>query len=822
MKLLSKSPLKKNSLSASNKNQLPLIPLRELVIFPYSVVPFFAGRPSTIKAIEKAMEGDKNIFLAFQKNKNESPTPEDLFPVGTVAHILQILKLPDGSLRVLVEGKMRADVLKVFEKEGMANVTFRPIPEPGAPTKVEASLMATVKNSFREHSKLIKKLPAEIVANIDKAESPDRLISLVMTNLKLSADKKVEFLTTRDNRVRMENLAVSLEMENEVITLKNNINGRVKKKMEKTQKEYFLNEQMKEIQKELGSEESDPSGSKELEEKIMAMDLPEEVQSKAMKEIKRLSRLQPMSPESGVLRTYLEWIADLPWGVRTEDNRSLKAAAEILDKDHYDLKKAKERILDFIAVRQLKEHLKGPILCFAGPPGTGKTSLGRSVAKALNREFIRISLGGVRDEAEIRGHRKTYVGALPGKIIQSLKKAKTENPVFLLDEIDKMSSDFRGDPGAALLEVLDPEQNSTFVDHYLEVPFDLSKVMFITTANTLHNIPRPLLDRMEIIEIPGYTDFEKLEIASRFIIPKQLEENGIDKADITMDEDAILKIIRSYTMESGVRNLEREISQVIRKITRKAIEDYQSRGGRYIINTASLHENQENYAVREIDDGTKIDLSHISIHITGDMISQYLGKEKYSESDLKSSSKSGMATGLAWTELGGRVLPVEVKLYEGTGKLILTGKLGDVMKESAQIALSFLRSNADTLKIDPSFSKDRDIHIHVPEGAIPKDGPSAGITMTAALLSAIKDIPLKKGVAMTGEITLTDRLLPIGGLKEKVLAAHRNNLFTVLIPDKNKKDKEELPEEIQESMKFHFCSSVTTALENLFPRGTFQ
>jgi ATP-dependent Lon protease len=635
-------------------------------------------------------------------------------------------------------------------------------------------------------------------------------------------EKKMEFLTGKENKIRLENLAITLEMENEVITLKNSINGRVKRKLEKTQKEYFLNEQLKEIQKELGSEDNDPSGSKELEEKILAMDLPEEVQNKALKELKRLSRLQPMSPESGVLRTYLEWITDLPWGISTEDNKSLRAAADILDRDHYDLKKAKERILDFIAVRQLKKNLKGPILCFAGPPGTGKTSLGRSVAKALNREFIRISLGGVRDEAEIRGHRKTYVGALPGKIIQSLKKAKTENPVFLLDEIDKMNSDFRGDPAAALLEVLDPEQNSTFVDHYLEVPFDLSKVMFITTANSLHNIPNPLLDRMEIINIPGYTDFEKLEIASRFIIPKQLEENGLEKAEITMSDESILKIIRSYTMESGVRNLEREISQVIRKITRKAIVDYQSRGGRYVINTAAMHENQQIYSVRNIDDSTFLDIPSIKLHITPEMINQFLGKEKFSESDLKDEQKSGIATGLAWTEMGGRVLPVEVKLFEGTGKLILTGKLGDVMKESAQIAFSFLKSNSETLGITPDFSKDKDIHIHVPEGAIPKDGPSAGITITAALLSAIKDIPLKSGIAMTGEITLTDSLLPIGGLKEKVLAAHRYKQHSVLIPEKNRGDKDELPQEIQDAMTFYFCSSVKDALVKLFPENTFK
>ncbi len=818
MKLLSKSQLNK-----SKNNQFPLIPLREMVIFPHTVVPFFAGRPETIKAIEESMTGDKNLFLAYQKNKSDNYTPEDLHPIGTVVHILQILKLPDGSLRVLVEGRKRADIVKIVKNSNneSAGVIIKTIPVDDIPSKIESSLMATIKTSYRDYTKLIKKVPGEILANIEKAETPEKLIALICTNLKLPASKKIEFLADKNNKNRLENLAVTIEMENEVISLKNNINGRVKKKLEKTQKEYFLNEQLKEIQKELGSENNDPSGSKELEEKILAMDLPEEVKIKARKEVKRLSRLQPMSPESGVLRTYLEWITDLPWGITSEDNKSIRAAASILDKDHYDLKKAKERILDFIAVRQLKEGLKGPILCFAGPPGTGKTSLGRSVARALNREFIRISLGGVRDEAEIRGHRKTYVGALPGKIIQSLKKAKTENPVFLLDEIDKMNSDFRGDPASALLEVLDPEQNYNFVDHYLEVPFDLSKVMFITTANSLHNIPRPLLDRMEIINIPGYTDFEKMEIATRFIIPKQLKENGLDKADITMDKDVILKIIRSYTMESGVRNLEREISQVIRKITRRTITNYQTRGGRYVINTASMHEHQGIYSVREIDNDSSVDISSVRLHLTDEMINQFLGREKFSESDMKNDKKSGIASGLAWTEMGGRVLPVEARILEGNGKLILTGKLGDVMKESAQIAFSFLRSNAEIFDISPTFNNDKDIHIHVPEGAIPKDGPSAGITMTAALLSAIKNIPLVSGIAMTGEITLTDRLLPIGGLKEKVLAAHRNKLFTVLIPEKNKNDKEDLPLEIQESMTFHFCSSVKAALVKLFPKGTF-
>ena len=603
--------------------------------------------------------------------------------------------------------------------------------------------------------------------------------------------------------------------------MKQNISGRVRKKMEKTQKEYFLNEQLKEINKELGREDEDPSGVVELEALIQEKDLPREVEVRALKEVKRLSRLQPMSPESGVLRTYVEWLLELPWKEESNDKMNLVRAARVLNEDHYDLKKAKDRILDYIAIRQVRERLKGPILCFVGPPGTGKTSLGRSVARALNREFIRISLGGVRDEAEIRGHRKTYVGALPGKIIQSLKKAGTCNPVFLLDEIDKMSNDYRGDPSAALLEVLDPEQNGTFTDHYLELSFDLSRVMFITTANSVHNIPRPLLDRMEIIEIPGYTEIEKVRIARGFIIPKQLRENGMDISRIDLTDDAVITIIRYFTRESGVRNLERQIGQVIRKIAREAIEKHQNRSGRDNLHTARIHSNQELFGTLPEKEPELPDFTDLRMSVSGDDVIRYLGKPPFQDEDNDRRNHPGLATGMAWTELGGRILPVEVSLLKGSGKLILTGKLGDVMKESAQIALSYLRANYEELNVPSDFQKEQDIHIHVPEGAIPKDGPSAGITMTAAIVSAIKKAPLVNDVAMTGEITLTDRLLPIGGVKEKVLAAHRNGCRKILLPERNRKDKEDLPPEIQDDLEFFFSGSVKEALTFLFPEGTF-
>jgi ATP-dependent Lon protease len=614
-------------------------------------------------------------------------------------------------------------------------------------------------------------------------------------------------------------------METQVLEIEQKITSKVRKKIQKTQKEYFLQEQLKEIHKELGSDKEDPTGAKDLETKLKNKNLPEEVHQKCEKELKRLSRMQSISPESAVLRTYLEWIVDLPWTESTKEIRDIEYARKILDEDHYDLKKVKERVLDFIAVRLLnRDHTKGPILCFVGPPGTGKTSLGKSVARALGRNFVRISLGGVRDEAEIRGHRKTYVGALPGKILQSMRKAGSRNPVFLLDEVDKMSSDFRGDPASALLEVLDPEQNSTFMDHYLEVQYDLSHVMFITTANSVHNIPYPLRDRMEIIHIPGYSEFEKLKIAQAFLIPKQIEENGLGWAKISFQEAAILKIIQNYTMESGVRNLERQIATVLRKIARQAVKKglpaENAADSRPEESSKTEAKEAEPQAEETGEKAQAKQAKRFSITVTPKRISTFLGNESYQEKMLDPTEKPGLVYGLAWTELGGRLLPVEVALLEGKGELILTGSLGEVMKESAQTALSFLRAHADELKIEPDFSKDRDIHIHVPEGSIPKDGPSAGVTISAALLSALRGKAVQKGYAMTGEITLTGRLLPIGGIKEKVLAAHRNRMTDVLMPEMNRKDIDELPREVRTTMNFHLAETILDALLILFPVKT--
>jgi ATP-dependent Lon protease len=811
-----------------NPRELPVLPLRDILILPNVIVPFFVSKESSRRALDEAMGGDRNIFIVFQKGTEENPGLDDIHPVGTISHILQVLKLPDGNTRVLVEGKTRASLLSMQIRKDINWGQYEPLPEDKTAGKEVAALMQSIQGSFKEYARLKGKIPREVFNTVMRADTPDKLISHICTFLPNPLEQKLPFLLTVETLPRLDELAILLETENQLLSLKEDINTRVRKRIEKSQKDYFLNEQMKEIQKELGPEQEDPNapqgnagGGNELENKLKSLNLPEEVRQKADQESKRLARLQPMSPESGILRTYLEWIADLPWNIHTGDRKDIQQAAKILDEDHYDLKNAKERILDFIAIRQLQEAVKGPILCFVGPPGTGKTSLGRSVARALDRKFVRISLGGVRDEAEIRGHRKTYVGALPGKIIQSLKKAGSCNPVFLLDEIDKISTDYRGDPASALLEVLDPEQNATFVDHYMEVPFDLSKVMFITTANSVHSIPLPLLDRMEVIEIPGYTEYEKKKIAQDFIIPKQKIENGLDKADIRFEEKALGYLIQNYTLESGVRNLEREIGKIIRKIAREGITEYQSRPGRYRIHSDTLHENTGTTGYRITPENDTPDLKDLDFFVTEERVKQFLGKERYSENDLNKELRCGIAVGMAWTEAGGRILPVEATLLEGDGKLLLTGKLGDVMKESAQIALSFIKANTTELGIASDFYKGKDIHIHVPEGAIPKDGPSAGITMTAALVSAIKKIPLIKSVSMTGEITLTDRLLPIGGVKEKVLAAHRHGIKTVLLPKKNKRDKDDLPDEVRNTLKFHFADSVKEALTKLFPAGTF-
>jgi len=810
--------MKIGRLQHNSKKELPMVPMTDVVMYPFVVAPFFLKQPSSVAALEKALKKDRDLLVCYKKERNSPQNIEDFFSVATVCHILQVLKLPDGNMRVLVEGRERASLLQIQEREDYVTANYKIIEENNELDGDIVSLMQALQSSFAEYSKLKKKVPREVLSHVKKADTPARLISHIAGNLNISMEQKIFFLEDHPIKERLEELAVALQLESEFISLKQNINGRVRSKMEKTQKEYFLNEQLKEINKELGAEDDDASGSKELEKRLAEKKMPTEARQKGEKELKRLTRLQPMSPESGVLRTYVEWLVDLPWNHYTKDFHNLKEAHRILERDHYDLKKAKERILDFIAVQQLNERSHGPILCLTGPPGTGKTSLGRSVARALNREFVRISLGGVRDEAEIRGHRKTYVGALPGRIIQSLKKAGSSNPVFLLDEIDKMSNDFRGDPAAALLEVLDPEQNSTFTDHYLEVPYDLSRVMFITTANSLHTIPRPLLDRMEIIEIPGYTEFEKLNIAREFIIPKQLKANGISGSSLSFSDEAIRKIITKYTMEAGVRNLEKQISQVIRKLLRKEVSDYQTRPGRYVVNSQALHQYQEEYSRKEgFEEEFLPPENMLSLEVNETSIEKYLGKPLIDENDFKTLSSPGFAIGMAWTEVGGRILPVEVALLPGKGNLILTGKLGDVMKESAQIALSYIRHNAEMLGIPSDFSEKNDIHIHVPEGAIPKDGPSAGITMTSAIVSALLNKPLRKEVAMTGEITLTGRVLPIGGVKEKVLAAHRHHLKHIILPEKNRKDQDDLPEEIRKELKFHFYTTLNDALKFLIP-----
>ncbi len=781
------------------REDFPIVPLKEIVVFPHMVVPFFVGRPASIKAVEEAMAGDRLLFLACQKNQSETPEESDIHPMGTVSKILQMLKLPDGTIRVLAEGSRRGSIVRFLKRKDVSHVLIKPVVETRDLTPETSALMGTVLDAFKKYAQLNKKISPEIVSSVERAEYPDKLIDIICANMNLKLDRKVEVLSYADTRERLESFVVILEAENEMLGLQNKINARVKLRIEKNQREYFLNEQLKQINKELGrGDEEDPSGAKELEARIKAKNPPKEVAEKAEKECGRLGKLQPMSPESAVLRTYLEWLADLPWSNMSEDNRDIERAESILNEDHYNMKKPKERILDFIAVHQLKDKVKGPILCFVGPPGTGKTSLGKSVARALSRDFVRISLGGLRDEAEIRGHRKTYVGALPGKIIQSMRKASTVNPVFLLDEIDKISSDFRGDPASALLEVLDPEQNANFVDHYLEVPYDLSSVMFITTANSIHSIPFPLRDRMEIIDIPGYSDVEKYEIASRFIIPKQINENGLGWADIKFAKAAIFSLIRGYTMESGVRNLEREVAEVIRKIAREAVKRGYAKG-------RSVEPQAEGSAP-------------FRVMVTEKMVEKYLGKRKFLEDILYKDARVGLAHGLAWTEIGGTVLPVEVAILPGTGELILTGNLGDVMKESARTALSqIILSMSETMESKCEIIRKKDIHVHVPEGAIPKDGPSAGITITAALISAIFETPPVAGIAMTGEITLSGRLLPIGGVKEKVLAAHRNKLLTVLMPEANRKDLDELPPEVVSEMNFLFADSVKAALPHLFP-----
>ena len=740
--------------------RVPLLPLRDIIVFPHMVVPLFVGRQKSIKALEEAMNKQKYILLAAQREaKTNDPAEDDIYRVGTLGTVVQLLRLPDGTVKVLVEGKKRARVLRYLDEAEFFLVTAEEIEEPVEKTTEVEALIRSVNSTFENYVKLNKKIPPEMIMSVASIDDPARLADTIVAHLGIKLEDKQALLETTNPAERLEKVLGYMRSEIEILEVEKRIRTRVKKQMEKTQKEYYLNEQMRAIQKELGEKDEFKNEIQELEEKIKQKKMSAEAKEKVEKELKKLKMMSPMSAEATVVRNYIDWIISLPWHEYTDDKLDIKEAEKILETDHYGLEKVKQRILEYLAVQSLVGQTKGPILCLVGPPGVGKTSLGKSIARATGRKFVRVSLGGVRDEAEIRGHRRTYIGALPGKIVQCMKKAGSGNPVFLLDEVDKMSTDFRGDPSAALLEVLDPEQNSAFNDHYLDVDYDLSKVMFVTTANTLDRIPRPLQDRMEIIRIAGYTDLEKLNIAKRYLVTKQREANGLVPENLELSDNAILSIIRHYTKEAGVRNLEREIASICRKVAVEVVKK---------------------------DRNAKVQVS-------GKTVGKFLGPPRFRFGKVEGEQKIGVATGLAWTELGGELLGTEVTVMPGKGKLIITGRLGDVMQESAQAALSYVRSRAEELGLDRDFYQRMDIHIHVPEGAIPKDGPSAGITMATALVSALTKIPVRHDLAMTGEVTLRGRVLPIGGLKEKVLAAHRGGIKTVLIPAENEKDIREIP-----------------------------
>ncbi|HDR4722568.1 endopeptidase La [Bacillus cereus group sp. Sample62] len=769
-------------MSSMNTNEriVPLLPLRGVLVYPTMVLHLDVGRDKSIQALEQAAMDENIIFLAMQKEMNiDDPKEDDIYSVGTVAKVKQMLKLPNGTLRVLVEGLHRAEVVEFIEEENVVQVSIKTVTEEVEDDLEEKALMRTLLEHFEQYIKVSKKVSNETFATVADVEEPGRLADLIASHLPIKTKQKQEILEIVSVKERLHTLISIIQDEQELLSLEKKIGQKVKRSMERTQKEYFLREQMKAIQTELGDKEGKGGEVEELREKIEQSGMPEETMKAALKELDRYEKLPVSSAESGVIRNYMDWLLALPWTEATEDMIDLAHSEEILNKDHYGLEKVKERVLEYLAVQKLTNSLKGPILCLVGPPGVGKTSLARSIATSLNRNFVRVSLGGVRDESEIRGHRRTYVGAMPGRIIQGMKKAKTVNPVFLLDEIDKMSNDFRGDPSAALLEVLDPEQNHNFSDHYIEEPYDLSKVMFVATANTLSSVPGPLLDRMEIISIAGYTELEKVHIAREHLLPKQLKEHGLRKGNLQVRDEALLEIIRYYTREAGVRTLERQIAKVCRKAAK-------------IIVTAERKR----------------------IVVTEKNIVDLLGKHIFRYGQAEKTDQVGMATGLAYTAAGGDTLAIEVSVAPGKGKLILTGKLGDVMKESAQAAFSYIRSRAEELQIDPNFHEKNDIHIHVPEGAVPKDGPSAGITMATALISALTGIPVSKEVGMTGEITLRGRVLPIGGLKEKTLSAHRAGLTKIILPAENEKDLDDIPESVKENLTFVLASHLDEVLEH--------
>ena len=769
-----------------NTKTMIMLPLRGVLVFPYMIIHLDVGREKSINALEQVMMQDRLIMLATQRDaQNDKPVPEDIYEAGTVAEVKQLLKLPGGTMRVLVEGLHRALITRYVKEDPYFEVEVQEFKEALVRKTPELEAQARMlSHQFEQWAKLSKKIPPETIATVLTVDDPDRLSDLILGHLPLKLEDKQELLAAVDIRKRIDLLTEIINREMEILEIEKKISGRVRKQMEKTQKEYFLREQMKAIQQELGEKDERASEVEEYRQKMKDQEMPKDVAEKVTKEIERLEKMSPMSAESGVIRTYLDWLLGLPWNKETTDRLDIDIAEKILEEDHYGLEKVKERILEYLSVRKLTDNMKGPILCLVGPPGVGKTSLARSIARSMERKFVRVSLGGVRDEAEIRGHRRTYVGALPGRIVQGMKTVGSKNPVFLLDEIDKMSSDFRGDPGAALLEVLDPEQNNTFSDHYIELPFDLSHVLWVVTANALHNIPRPLLDRMEMITISGYTQEEKIQIAKKFLIPKQQKEHGLNGKYISFPDNGVEKIIRSYTREAGVRNLERSVAMLCRKVARQIVQKKKK-----------------------------------TLRMTPANVELFLGAPKYHWNEAERSSQVGVATGLAWTEAGGDVLPVEVTTMKGKGTLTLTGQLGDVMKESAQAGFSYIRSKASELGIPDDFYEKMDIHVHLPEGAIPKDGPSAGIAMATAMISALTGIKVRNDLAMTGEITLRGRVLPVGGIKEKVLAAHRAGIKTLLLPKENKRDYTEIPENVRQNLDFIWVEHLDEVLEKALIKG---
>ena len=775
-----------------------MMPIRDVVIFPHMMTPFVVGRESSVRALEEALATDKKIFLATQHEATvDEPRPDEIYQVGTVANIVQSVRTPDGNIKVLVEGVERGKILTVTEDEGFLRATVRTFAfkvESGP--QVEA-LTSRVTSLFEQYVKLSQNLNYETMIAAVRVDDPGKLADTVSANLQLNIEEKQDLLEIFDPIDRLQRVAEMLDIEIEKLNVDRTVQGRVKRQMEKAQKEYYLNEKIKAIQKELGRGEK--SEYDELKKKVEAAGMPKEAHEKAMIELRRLEQMPPMSAESTVSRNYLDWLLAVPWKEKSKEIRDLKFAQEVLESDHYGLEKIKERILEFLAVRRLVKNPKGSILLFVGPPGVGKTSLGQSIAKATGRKFVRLSLGGVRDEAEIRGHRRTYIGALPGQVIQMMKKAGTRNPVMMLDEIDKMSTDFRGDPSSALLEVLDPEQNSTFQDHYLDTEFDLSEVFFIATANVLHTIPAALQDRMEVIRLSGYTELEKMEIAKRFLVKKQVEGAGLSGDTVEFTEDGLRSLINHYTREAGVRNLEREIGNVCRKVTRAWVE---------LMGDKEPAAFSPKKAARDAA-ATKV----AKTLVTAEKVIDLLGPNKFRDLAAEKTNEVGVTVGLAWTEVGGQILQTEVSIMEGRGKLTLTGKLGDVMQESAQAAMSYIRSRASALGLPREFNKHLDIHVHVPEGAIPKDGPSAGITLATSITSALLNIPVRCDIAMTGEITLRGRVLPIGGLKEKLLAAYRHGIREAIMPKDNEKDLPDIPANIRQEMKLHFVSSMDEVLQ---------